>query len=442
MGSKGHCFRQALARVLVQHYLKLNPVSSTLELELSDSDLKAKLGPEVSTPCQEDSFSCSDYVLHTCRRILVDVVQPSLLHQHGSGAAGGAGELPLICIESIMTRNWFNRDDALKERDYLKEFIMKLQQSHQQESHAEGSVSDHVPGSQPLQISGCINNSHQVPESEWELYCDEIATKRDQVERERKLTTNVMQLMSGFQGHARNYNEHTCKSTTQQVSVFLLSALHLEGLGITVQVCSQVMQHLLECNFQFPARGTGDRKLVNEIVAGFVHRLEGLPELDWQPESAIEIHSATPCDSELSDSVSGASDEKSKESNFADEPPKKRRKTAAMKKREAEAKKAEQLKDFQSKEVEGQRWKGYIYIHPSCRSLWVKMGTSAGATRRAAGQNSTTFGPELVARKVEVDLGDKSTTSKTQSKKHLKNAENLCRLILRRHHQHRKREVM
>jgi hypothetical protein len=70
------------------------------------------------------------------------------------------------------------------------------------------------------------------------------------------------------------------------------------------------------------------------------------------------------------------------------------------------------------------------------------MGLSRNDTRRADGQNSTTFGPDSVTTKVEVDLGDMSTTSKEECKKRLKNAENLCRLILRNHHHHRKREVI
>ena len=102
MGSKGLCFRLVLARVLVQHYLELNPVNGTLALQLSDSDLKARLGPEVSTPIQDDTFSCADNALHATRRIMTDMVRPSLLHL--VGAAGGGGE---ICVESIMTSDWF-----------------------------------------------------------------------------------------------------------------------------------------------------------------------------------------------------------------------------------------------------------------------------------------------------------------------------------------------
>ncbi len=81
MGSKGLHFRLALARVLVQHYLELHPLVGTLALQLSDSELIAKLGPEVSIPLQDNSFSCADHVLHTSRRILVDVVRPSLAHR-------------------------------------------------------------------------------------------------------------------------------------------------------------------------------------------------------------------------------------------------------------------------------------------------------------------------------------------------------------------------
>ena len=201
---------------------------------------------------------------------------------------------------------------------------------------------------------------------------------------------------------------------------------------------SQVVQHLLECNFQFPARDLGDRKIVNEIVASFVHRFEGTPDPDWQPGSVLEICSNSPCYSERSDSDSGAASANSKDKSNK----RKKRKTVAKKREEEAAKKAEKLKDLSYKGMEGRRWKGFIYIHPSCRSFWVKLGLSSNATRRADGQNSTTFGPDLVARKVELDLGDMSTTSKAECKKRLKNAEKLCRVILRKHHHHRKREVI
>ncbi len=173
---------------------------------------------------------------------------------------------------------------------------------------------------------------------------------------------------------------------------------------------------------------------MNEIVASFVHRFGGNPDPDWQPGSVFEICS----DSEQSGSDSGAVNTNSKDKKTK----RKKRKTAREKREENAAKTAEALKDLRSKGVEGRRWKGFIYIHPSCRSFWVKLGLSGNATRRADGQNSTTFGPDSVVRKVEVDLGDMSTTSKEECKKRLKNAENLCRLILRKHHHHRKREVI
>ena len=209
---------------------------------------------------------------------------------------------------------------------------------------------------------------------------------------------------------------------------------------------SQVVQHLLECNFQFPARNPGDRQVVNEIVASFVHRFEGIPESpdpDWQPGSVFEICSNILCDPEKSDSDESDPSAANAKSTGKDKPNKrKKRKTATKKKEEKAANKAEKLKDLSSKGVEGSRWKGFIYIHPSCRSFWVKLGLSANATRRADGQNSTTFGTDLVARKVELDLGDMSTTSEAECKKRLKNAEKLCRVILRKHHHHRKREVI
>ncbi len=225
MGSKGLFFRLALARVLVQHYLESNPVNGTLALQLSDSELKAKLGPEVSTPNQGDTFSCADNTLHTSRRFIVEVVLPSLAHW--AGDAGGAGEMPLICVESIMTSNWFTRDDVLKERHYLKEVVTNLKLNP-----VAGSVTGSVSGNQQLSSSSVGSNGAQVPEKEaWDVYCDEIATKQELMLRERKLTADVMQLLASFQVHTAsgNSNGSSCKPITQQVSVFLFSALQLVG---------------------------------------------------------------------------------------------------------------------------------------------------------------------------------------------------------------------
>ncbi len=228
MGSKGLCFRLALSRVLVQHYLESNPVNSTLALQLSDSDLKARLGPEVSTPIQGDTFSCADYTLHTTRRIVTDLVKPSLVHLAGvtvTGAGGpGVGE---ICVETIMTSNWFNRVDALKEREWLKDEVKKLQQNQIEVT----SVVGNMPGNQHRVES----NSVQTTGNDWDVYCNEIATRQEQMLRERKLTADVMQLLASFQVHAApgsvsgNGSESSCKPIKQQVSVFLLRTLQLRG---------------------------------------------------------------------------------------------------------------------------------------------------------------------------------------------------------------------
>lgn len=202
------------------------------------------------------------------------------------------------------------------------------------------------------------------------------------------------------------------------------------------------MLHLSECNFQLPTRDTRDREIVTEIVACFVQRLQGKSDLPWEPEKESVVldclSASSSCGSEgpVSDL-----DPASKGKDSIEPSQRKRRKTADEKRKAVEAEKAAKLKDLKSKGVEGKRWKGFIYIHPSCRSFWVKVGLSEKATRRAAGQNSTTFGPDSLVRKVEVDLGDMSTTTPKQRLKRLKNVENLSRLILRNHHHHRKREV-
>ena len=213
MGSKGLCFRLVLARVLVQHYLELNPVNGTLALQLSDSDLKVRLGPEVSTPIQDDTFSCADNALHATRRIMTDMVRPSLLHL--VGAALGGGE---ICVESIMTSDWFTCVEVSKEREHLKDEVKKLQLGN-------------MPGNQHRVETNCV----QVPQpgDDWDVYCDEITTRKEQVLRERKLTASVMQLLSSFQvctaTGSGNGSESSCKPIKQQVSVLLFSTQQRVG---------------------------------------------------------------------------------------------------------------------------------------------------------------------------------------------------------------------
>ena len=147
---------------------------------------------------------------------------------------------------------------------------------------------------------------------------------------------------------------------------------------------------------------------------------------------------------------SGSQTEASDDVQESDPPPsassprkKRRRKSAAEKKAEADAIKAARLKKIhEGLAGNTRRWKGFIFIHPECRGFWVKAGRADNDNRRAMGSNSATFGPQIVIRRVELDLGDVDTTTPKQRTKRCKNAENLMRLILRKHHQHHKREVL
>ena len=208
MGSKGLRFRKALAYVLVQHYMESHCRGTQAQM-IPDEELGEALGPEVSTPLQNDIFSCGDNVLHATRRFASDVIRPALLHR--AGAAGDSGESTPICIENIMTIDWFTCDDAKAERENIKRSVLGLPNQPQ-----PPPVVLHT-------VDGC-GGQVSKDDSSWDVYCDTVATDKEQLERERKLTADVMQHLAHFQVQPEVRTANTLGPTTQQVRCF--SSLH------------------------------------------------------------------------------------------------------------------------------------------------------------------------------------------------------------------------
>jgi hypothetical protein len=117
-----------------------------------------------------------------------------------------------------MTSDWFTSVEVSKEREHLKDEVKKLQLGN-------------MPGNQHRVETNCV----QVPQpgDDWDVYCDEITTRKEQVLRERKLTASVMQLLSSFQVYTAtgsgNGSESSCKPIKQQVSVLLFSTQQRVG---------------------------------------------------------------------------------------------------------------------------------------------------------------------------------------------------------------------
>ena len=168
IGSKGRGLRRALAWLLLLHYAESN-VCSSAQVQLPDDCVlleDSALGPEVSTPAQGDLLSCGCFAIHTVRCLVRDVVRPSL-----------AQSAAHVSLESIMVSNWFTSSDALAERGKLLQVLEGLKLTKAVPARGEDG---------------------STGRGDWEVLLDEIATQKNNAERERKVAADVMQLLARF----------------------------------------------------------------------------------------------------------------------------------------------------------------------------------------------------------------------------------------------------
>ena len=176
--------------------------------------------------------------------------------------------------------------------------------------------------------------------------------------------------------------------------------------------------------------------VVDEAITCFLRRLRGQREVfvvDLTLPSDKETNSAAETDEDSSSDGSNSSKAKRKREG------RKKQKENIEKDSKERAAKVERLK--KTIKMEGRRWKGFIYIHPATRETWVKIGSSLDPEGRTEGQHTSTYGPDLVVKMIEVDLGEMSSMSKSEAQTQLKRIELLIRVVLRKHHHHAKREV-
>jgi hypothetical protein len=196
-----------------------------------------------------------------------------------------------------------------------------------------------------------------------------------------------------------------------------------------------VIEHLQLCQFEFPKRGTPEWDAVDEIVSCVAKssRLRGVLD-DYDFEGAG--HGVSDEKSESEDEASCASESGAR---YQSRKKPRRKKSKEQKKKEMEERKAAVIKQRQEA-AGGTEWKGWIYLHPSPKCKWVKVGGTL-QIGRSEGQASSTFGPDVVYMKFAVDLGSVADTSKRTAKRRLKQLEALVRLIFNRNHMHSRREV-
>jgi hypothetical protein len=200
----------------------------------------------------------------------------------------------------------------------------------------------------------------------------------------------------------------------------------------------QVIEHLRLCKFVFPKRGTPEWDTIDEVVSCVAKssRLRGVLD-DYDFEDAG--NGLSDQNSESGDEESCSSGESESKVRYQTRKKQRKKKTQEQKKREMEERKAAEIKQRQEA-AGGNEWKGWIYLHPSARCKWGKVGGTL-QLGRSEGQASSTFGPDVVYRKFDVNLGSVADTSKRMAKRRLKQSEASVRLIFNRNHVHSKREV-
>lgn len=175
------------------------------------------------------------------------------------------------------------------------------------------------------------------------------------------------------------------------------------------------MKRLLESEFNFPARGTRKLNVVMMVVQSFVLSRQNA---DSQPESEQEVTmealypliygrsgghedagasgsqaTAISCGVGQGMPDSNGSTQQDNDSTTAEQNSRKRKRNTDLARTQGDSgpeagKEAEDFrkKKASTKDSDRERWTGFIYIHPSCRGYWVKLGTVQRNNRRFASQ--------------------------------------------------------
>jgi hypothetical protein len=172
MGSSGLGWRTAIANVLLQYHAESNPSQSFGRApRLLDTGV-AELGPQISAPHQENMWSCALYLLKNMQEVVRHIVKPSL----GSAASSAHRDCDMLpTLDTIINKDWYSSKEAEAMLHWLKESAIRF-----------------VPQT---------NDNSEIQESscDGDVFLDEIATMRENMDRENRLTAEVMGLLDSLQ---------------------------------------------------------------------------------------------------------------------------------------------------------------------------------------------------------------------------------------------------
>jgi len=175
MGSSGLGWENALADVLLRYYMESYPIHNA-NWALPDTSIAAELFPQFLTPQQKNLWSCALYLLKSMQLFVKDIVKPSLAHRMGlveESADGGRELLPTLSI--IINGGWYTSDDAEAMLPWLSESAKRFV---------------------PLPTE---NAEIQELNGDGDVFLDEVATARENLNRENRLTAEVMELLGSIQ---------------------------------------------------------------------------------------------------------------------------------------------------------------------------------------------------------------------------------------------------
>jgi hypothetical protein len=185
MASSGLGWRRAIAGALLQYHAESYP-SQNLDRAsgLLDIVLAAELGPQVSAPHQDNLWSCALYLLKNVQLVVRDIVKPSLAYSIGlTEGSPSQGQCEMLSkLDTIINRDWYTSNDAEVMLSWLKESATRFV---------------------PLPTD---NSEIQESNSDGDVFLDEIATARENMNRRNRLTAEVMRLLGSVRIQELNNN--------------------------------------------------------------------------------------------------------------------------------------------------------------------------------------------------------------------------------------------